>query len=73
MFIPLEGEIMINDEGWRTIQLTVLAKILDRLPHDCRLGTNAMGNMTIVDASGDYVGYVDLKREEMHLLDELVK
>jgi hypothetical protein len=66
----LTGSMVTNENGWKSMSIGNLSTILKDLPHGSRVGPNQSGNMTIVDSFGRYLGYIDFKREELHLMED---
>lgn len=66
----LKGAMVTNQHGWKSMSADNLFVILKDLPAGSRVGPNAAGNLTIVDSFGKYLGYIDFKKEEMHLMED---
>lgn len=70
MITNLEGTFVVNEFGWKSMTTDKLFEVLKDLPEGSRVGPNQTGGMTIVDSFGRYLGFIDFKREEMHLMED---
>lgn len=43
----------------KTLRVDQLAPVLQQLPRGHSVGVNAVGNLAVLDAAGEYVGYID--------------
>lgn len=50
----------------KTITVLKLKALLDHLPADYILHCNTLGNLTVLDGTATYRGYVDFFFEELH-------
>lgn len=56
---------MSYERGWNVIATAKLAELLRQLPADSMVATgSSTGALTVMDAKGEYIAYIDLAFEE---------
>lgn len=49
----------LGDDGEKFVTVAQLREVLSKIPDDFKVGPNRVGNMAVLDAGNNYVGFVD--------------